>query len=60
MRLYNEATKRTAVGYCMHHKHEGNLNAKLVKQHQCIEKTCPFFIKYNNEYWQKKEGECVC
>lgn len=45
-RLKDEATKDTAVGYCFLRKHEGNINKKQLKRHRCIEKECPYFIRY--------------
>ena len=53
-RLSNEATKKNAVGYCLYRQHEGNLNRRTVKRHHCIEKNCPFLIKYeDNDFWKE-------
>ncbi len=40
------------IGYCMHHKHFGALSLKMLKNHECLKKQCPFF-KRNEEhqYW---------
>ncbi len=49
-------SKRNAVGYCHHKKHIGNLNEKKLKEHNCIEKECPYLEKYeDNKYWIKKK-----
>ncbi len=49
-------SKRNAVGYCHHKKHIGNLNERMLKEHGCIEKKCPYLEKYeDNKYWIKKK-----
>ena len=49
----SETTKR--VGFCNNDLHKGYLTKKLMDEHQCIEKGCHYFIKYEkNAYWQQK------
>jgi hypothetical protein len=45
------------VGFCRHRIHLGYLTKRLMEEHECIEKKCPFFIKYEkNAYWIKKDA----
>lgn len=51
----SETTKR--VGFCNNDLHKGYLTKKLMEEHQCIEKGCHYFIKYEkNAYWQQKNA----
>jgi len=51
----SETTKR--VGFCNNNLHRGYLTKKLMDEHQCIEKGCHYFIKYEkNAYWQQKNA----
>ena len=53
--LVIKETKR--IGYCHNMKHHGYLNLKLMKEHQCLEKECPFFKKVeNNDFWARKRA----
>lgn len=50
------------VGYCHCDTHKGYLNKVLMEEHQCIEKKCPFFERYEDyPYWtnlrQRKEAK---
>lgn len=54
-RLKDEAIRDTAVGYCMYYKHEGNINARHVMNHECLKKNCPHLIKYEHcKFWQSQ------
>lgn len=45
-------------GYCHCLRHKGRLNVKLVKQHKCVQKTCPYFEKYKEHgYWRDLERQ---
>lgn len=49
----SEETKR--VGFCTSPLHPGYLSKRLMEEHQCIEKECPRFIKYEKSpYWTRK------
>lgn len=44
------------VGYCWSEIHRGYLTQKLLKEHQCIEKECKHFQKFEDApYWKNKE-----
>lgn len=44
------------VGYCWLEKHKGYITKQIMDEHQCIEKQCPFFQKYEDApYWKEKE-----
>lgn len=44
------------VGYCWLEKHRGYVTKQIMVEHQCIEKQCPFFQKYEDApYWKEKE-----
>lgn len=45
------------VGFCNNNLHKGYLTKKLMEEHQCIERGCHYFIKYEkNAYWQQKNA----
>lgn len=45
------------VGFCNSNLHKGYLTKKLMDEHECIEKGCHYFIKYEkNAYWQQKNA----
>ena len=56
------STKPTAiVGYCNLYGHRGFLNLRLLKEHQCIDKKCPYLDKYeNSSFWKEKEKNKFC
>ena len=40
------------LGYCHHKSHIGYLNHKLIVEHGCLKKQCPYFHKYEEHpYW---------
>lgn len=48
--------KGTPVGWCTHNKHRGKLSVRLMKQHKCLGKNCPFFKKNEeHQYWKERE-----
>ena len=48
--------KGMPVGWCNHNKHRGKLSVRLMKQHKCLGKNCPFFKKNEeHQYWQERE-----
>ena len=43
------------VGYCHNQKHHGALSVKMIKQHQCLGKQCPYLEKIENHpYWKNR------
>ena len=60
IRVYHNVDKsftppETRVGFCRNMIHRGFLTKGLMEQHECIEKNCKYFIKYeNSNYWQQK------
>ena len=38
--------QKNIVGYCRYNLHRGKLNVKLLREHKCLEKQCPFFDRY--------------
>ena len=51
-----QTNKDNAIAYCHHAKHNGYLNEKLIKQHDCLNKRCPYLHKYEEKpYWIKRQ-----
>lgn len=46
--------KEKTIGKCHCYLHKGYLTKKLVKSHQCLEKSCHYFEKVNFEYWASR------
>ena len=43
------------VGYCWCVLHPGYLHKQLMDEHQCVERKCEFFEKFqDSEYWKRK------
>lgn len=52
----NACNEGQRIGYCWSEIHRGYLTKNLIKEHQCIEKKCKHFQKYENaDYWKQKE-----
>ena len=45
------------VGYCWCSLHPGYINKRLIGEHDCLNKKCPFFemLDRNSTYWDKKK-----
>lgn len=45
------------VGYCWCSLHPGYINKRLIGEHNCLNKKCPFFemLDRNSTYWDKKK-----
>ena len=44
------------VGFCFNNTHRGYLTKKLMDEHQCLEKNCRYFKKYENSpYWVHRQ-----
>lgn len=53
-RFDGQAAREKTCGYCHNQRHHGRLSIKLVREHKCIEKQCPFLEKYDHPIWRKK------
>lgn len=52
----NQPSKQHSVGYCHCKKHKGRLSVKMLKNHQCLGKQCPFLEKYEDHpYWEQRK-----
>lgn len=48
-------TEGKKMGYCYNKLHKGYLNHKLIIEHGCTAKNCPFFKKFEEHpFWVKK------
>lgn len=46
------------VGWCRYNQHPGALTARILKEHQCLEKQCRHFRKNGDAlYWKLREEE---
>ncbi len=52
--MSNQPDKENAIAYCNYNKHKGYLSTKMVKEHECLKKQCPFLIRYHHPYWVEK------
>ena len=50
------------VGYCWCSLHPGYINKRLIGEHDCLNKKCPFFemLDRNSTYWDKKKEREDC
>lgn len=52
----NQCHPKQRVGYCWSETHRGYLTLPLMRAHECIEKGCKHFQKYEQApYWKDKE-----
>lgn len=50
-----KATDRDVIGFCSYYQHLGFLDERLLKTHQCLEKSCGNLERnYNNRYWERQ------
>ena len=55
MHFKNQPLQENVIGKCTNPVHIGNMSRKMVLQHQCLKKDCPYFKKYaDNPYWTRK------
>ena len=48
--------KNKVIGFCRYHLHIGALTAALIRQHECLQKECPFLEKYEDKpFWKERE-----
>lgn len=54
--MTGQPKKEDAIAYCHNIKHMGALSKKMVKQHECIQKSCKFFEKnLKSMYWYGRD-----
>lgn len=54
--LKNQPGREKTVARCHNIAHKGNLSVKLMKQHKCLRKQCPFFEKIKDHpYWADRD-----
>ena len=52
----NACKEEQRIGYCWSEIHRGYLTVRLMKEHQCCERNCRHFQKYEDaQYWKQKE-----
>ena len=50
-------TDNNTAGQCHNNIHSGRMTLKMVRDHDCLGKKCPFFEKNDNHsHWKKKEA----
>ena len=48
----NSISEEARIGYCHNNTHIGYVSHKIMKQHGCLAKQCPYFRKYEDHpYW---------
>ena len=48
--------EESKIAYCRYRKHLGGLSEKMMKQHKCLEKQCPFLQKYEQKrFWIRRK-----
>ena len=53
--MTGQCDPENAVAYCHNKSHIGYLSAKMVKQHDCNTKQCPYLEKYETRsYWLRR------
>lgn len=46
------AKRKTIIGYCHNQIHRGSITVKLLQEHSCLEKECPFLQKLEDRpFW---------
>ena len=53
--MKEKVADQNVIAFCHSLAHTGRLSEKLLKQHGCIGKNCPFLEKYNHQYWIEKD-----
>ena len=48
-----KASKR--CGLCRHNSHKGYLTVTSIKEHDCLGKNCPYFVKMEHAYWRYRD-----
>lgn len=50
--------KNKIIGYCRCDVHIGALTTKLLKQHECLIKQCPFLVRFKeHSFWTEREKQ---
>ena len=54
--LQGQPPKEKALAYCHYSIHKGYLSRRLIKNHGCLAKKCPFLEIYEEkQYWQDRK-----
>lgn len=49
----NQPKKANTVAWCRHFKHTGALSLKMMQNHECLRKQCPYLTKNETHpYWE--------
>ena len=52
----NGCLRKHALGYCHYKKHKGYMTKALLKEHECLKKSCPLLEKFENRpFWIQRE-----
>ena len=51
----NQCLCSSVIGICRMIKHQGYINKKLMKEHDCVYKKCPWFQKISPDYWEGRQ-----
>lgn len=53
--MVNQPNMNKAIGYCHSGQHQGFMSEKMLKQHGCLSKQCPYLQKYEDkEFWIRR------
>ncbi len=51
----NQPKKENTVAYCHHKKHTGCLSVKMMQNHKCLAKQCPYLEKKESHpFWKAR------
>ncbi len=53
-RMKNQPADKQTVAICHYYKHKGSLSVKMMKEHECLTKQCPYLEKLPHAYWERK------
>ena len=55
-KMKHQPSEVVAVGFCHNNIHRGYVGQRILKEHECINKNCPYFEKFEDSpHWCKKE-----
>ena len=58
--IVRSGVKKTKIlGYCHFNQHKGYITPEILKEHNCIEKGCRYFNKYDTPKWKELEEEKI-
>lgn len=57
-RMGGQPKKENTVAWCNYFRHSGALSAKMMKNHSCLGKQCPYLVKNaSHPYWALRESK---